>query len=813
MALYLWAGVATAQVAVRGDDPAALVLAKRLADTALPCAARVDALVGLQERGALGLQAAVTAMADADPELAAAAAAVVRHTWRELPAELFAELDQRPSAARLLLAELAIAPRPAAVAWAMRVAADPEQASATRCLALAAAGRVPGPAAAELLVTALLDDELLPGVELAIATLPSDLADTQIGRLHQALVEREVPVARALPLIERLSPRGLGMLLSSAVALPAEPRDALCRELAARGATAYFAQAAAALDGKLPLEAHWLFGAERLLDVAARRQRLLAALAADADGTELQQRAFAALSAAGGAAAELWAFAARRAARDEQYGWLVGLLEHSHGGIDPQGLLVWLDGPPPVAQAAAQALLRVGPFAPELAAALRERVCAVPVVGGPVLTALALALLRHGDAATVRAIWPHLVEADQVADFVAVLRHVHPEPACALLRSSLASATGAVRRELLLGLAALGDGAARASLVAESAELPPRFLARCAELVCGLSEAEALRVLDRAAAGDDDEACSAAVEWAAGCASPLVVARLLALTQDEALPWLQESALAALAAGPARNRSLAWLRRALRGPMDDAGERLAYAVLAGMPTPLASEDLRWCAEILLHWPLADAPGEAQHAARWPDGRRGFSLAVAVAERLRGTDPEAAAAVFAAVVQELVVRPATRTAIAPQRLLVFWRSLAREPELQQAIGAATAPLFLALREVPALGTGPGHWFLAMAEGGDRAASARRALGAALRHPDRDRLYEPFGGERAPRHGVDGLARLAALPHLAAAAAAQAAGDETGYTAAVALAREFAGRDTAALDQLVTLLPTNPKDLPR
>lgn len=813
-------GVAQQPVA-NAADPAVAVLASRLADPNLPCAVRSEALVGLQERAALSPARVVAVLDGADRELAAAAAALVRHTWLELPAELFAGLDAAPRAAQALLAELAVAPRPSAVAWAGLVAADAAQDLATRCLALAAADRAPGRAEAELLLTALLADELLPFVTAAFERLPAELADGLVGRLHQALAAGSVPVARALPLVERLSARGLRMLLSSAVALPEEPRDALCLELSHRAVPAYLEQVALVLDGKGPLEAHWLWGAETLLQPPGRQQRLLAVLADErADGdVAVQERVFATLLAAHGVAPEVLAYARRQ----DDHRSLVLLLEHCGERLDDDLLLEFLDGPPQVAGAAAQALLRRPALTERLQAALAALLGNAQVVGGDLLPVLALAVLRLGSDDAVIGLWPQLRHARQLADFVGVLRESRPKLAIQLWQQDLAADPDDAftrlqpreRLELLLGLVALRQTAWCQSLVREALAAPePAFLARCAEWARELDAAQVGSLLDAAAGQSDERTKAALVAWAAAAARDEAnQARLAQLAFGAAADEVQEAALSGLAAGPGRERCLQRLRAALVAPSDEGAEALAYAVLAGLPEPLDQAALELCAAVLLRWPVADADGEARRAARWPDGQRGFSLAVAVAERLRGADPDAAAAAFGAVARELAALPTACRAIAPQRLMVFWRALLREPELQQALGAATAPLFLQLHGAPELGAGVAHWFQAMAETGERSSAARAALAAALRHRHRDRLFEPFGGAREPGTGADGLARLAALPFLHTAEAARHAGDARGYTAAVAQAREFAGRDAVTLEHLQQLPKTLNSDPPR
>jgi hypothetical protein len=819
------AGVAQQPVA-NAVDPAAAVLASRLADPNLPYAMRSAALVGLQERAALRPVQVVAVLAGADRELAAAAAALVRHTWLELPAELFAALDAAPLAAQALLAELAVAPRPSAAVWAGRVAADATQDLATRCLALAAAGRAPVRAEAELLLTALLADELLPFVAAAFERLPAEVADGLVGRLHQALAAGSVPVARALPLVERLSPRGLRMLLSSAVALPDEPRDALCLALSDRAVPAYLEQVAAVLDGEGPLEAHWLWGAETLLQHPARQQRLLAVLAdarGDADhAAALQERVFATLLRAQWVGPEVLAYARRQADNRS----LVLLLERGGERLADDLLLDLLDGPPQVAAAAAQALLRRPALTERLQTALLAVLGNAQVVGGELLPVLALAVLRLGSDEAVTALWPHLRHAHRLTDFVGVLLKARPQLAVKLWQRDLAADPADAwdrlqpreRLELLLGLVALEPQAWRKALVREALAAPePTFLSRCAVWARELDAVEVASLLDAAAAQTEEQTAAALVAWAAAAAKDATnLARLAQWAFAGAASEVQEAALAGLAAGPGRELCLRRLRQNLAAPSDEAAESLAYAVLAGLPEPLDHAALELCAAVLLRWPVADADGEARRAARWPDGQRGFSLAVAVAERLRGADPDAAAAAFGAVARELAALPAACRAIAPQRLLVFWRALAREPEVQQALGAATAPLFLDLREVPDLGVGVAHWFLAMAMAeveAEAGGSSRAALLAALRHRQRDRLYEPFGGAREPGSGVDGLARLAALPFRHAAAAARRAGDARGYTAAVAQAREFAGRDAVTLEHLQQLPKTLNSDPPR
>jgi hypothetical protein len=270
----------------------------------------------------------------------------------------------------------------------------------------------------------------------------------------------------------------------------------------------------------------------------------------------------------------------------------------------------------------------------------------------------------------------------------------------------------------------------------------------------------------------------------------------------ELVDELRDVALRALMASPRRGELVAELRAAVAaGPLSEHLLPLPYEALGSMPTPLAADDLRLCAELFL-WPACTDPArDAEAAERFPDGTGGFPLVTAIAQRLRGADPDAVDAAFAAVLADLAADPRLAK-IAPQRLLVFWRTLTIEPPLLQRLGERLSPL---LRSDDRALRGPADRFLgdARLRRGEPAVDAMRAaIAGLLRLPSQRAHARVFLGERDPGAGVDPWAALSARPYVAMAHAAVAARDASALTAALHGIREFAGHDAGTLATLDT-----------
>jgi len=805
--LALWAGPLAAQ------QRAVQQLAAWVRDGDRDAAERCALLGELQDRAALDVPTVLAALGDPDPGLGMAAAAILRHEWAELPEALFAALDERPAAASALLRELAIAPRPAAAGWAQRWLQRPSVSADLRCLALAASGRTPGPGDGELLLATLAAGEADDGFHAAVALLPAPVADLLLGKLHALLASGRVDVAQALPLLDRLSDQGTERLLGLAVTLPGAAAAQLCQRLVQRRSPAYAARAAAALDGSIPLEPLWLLQAGPLLDRQQRRERLLALLGETSAGEPLRAAAFDALVDAAVVDDRLLDFA-----QDGDLGRLGKLdrvLDAAVAHLPEVRLVAWLGSEPELALKVVQALVRRPALGERLEAALLQPLLDSEVIAGLFLEGAALVLLQSGSEATVARLWPALRAAPGRLGFLDALARRRAPFVRGLLLADLAALAGtepvreAERDAVRLALCAAGDRRGLAELVAHAAARDATFVRRCVHFASPLDERSALHLLDAAVALSDEDLAGELIAWAATADAPAVHDRLRALWLAGGGGERQEAALRGLAAGPHRADLRRQLRAALAaGPLSDLQESLAFEVVAALPQPPGAADLELLADLVLRAPLADAEGEAARARRWPDGRAGFPLVAAVARQLRGADPAAVAAAFAGVAAD-VRRDPRHVASSRQRLLVLWRSLEAEAELQAAAGAATAELLLAIPDTAGLGDGPAHGFAlraatARGEHGAAAAHGRLAVALLLRLPAARRDARLFLGERDPAGGVDAWAALAAAPHLARARSARGAGDLVRAREAAALAAEFAGRDAAARAQIDTLM---------
>lgn len=861
--------LAVSPLAAQQDAPAAAIArwCTIVADAARSTDERLDALVALQDRGALPPALVAQAMGDADDDVARAAAAIVRHEWRELPSALFAGLDASPRAARVFLRELAQAPRPAAVAWAA-ARCGPEVARDDRLLALVASGGALQGEAADLVLQALLDGDLTDGARAAQAMLPARSADRLLGKLHAALQSSSVDVLRVPPLLDRLSASGLRQLLGLIVSLPDDRALALCDHLQLRAPQLLGERVAAALDDPTPLSTCWLPHAGPHLGVPSRRERLEALLADANEAMPRREHAFTGLLAARLATPAMLDFASDvDTVRSERQLRVRRLLDAAVEAIPPDVLLRWLDTDEQQALRVVQALSRRRGLEPELGQRLARDLLAATTADGQYLAAAAYALVQRGDEASLRASWPVLRRSARFEDLADGLARRQEAFAGSLLRDELAALAAPAdaaaaphvaaasgpedvatrerhRAAVLLALATHGDADAVQQLVAGAATSAPGFVRRCAHHVPVLPAAAARALLATAGVHADGVAGSPLdaelrvelVAWAAGAvADAEVAAAMVALwrqparePQDgdrgsedrggdrndeqnagrssgrdaELVAELRDVALRALTAGPRRRELVAELRAAIAaGPLSEHLLPLPYEALGSMPTPLAADDLRLCAELLL-WPACTDPArDAEGAARFPDGTGGFPLVVAIAQRLRGASPDAVDAAFATVLADLAADPRLASLV-PQRLLVFWRTLTIEPALLQRLGERLAPL---LRSDDRALRGPADRYLgdARLRRGEPAVDAMRAaIAGLLRLPSQRAHARVFLGERDPGAGVDPWAALSAQPYVAMAHAAVAARDAAALRSALHGIREFAGHDAGTLATLDT-----------
>lgn len=812
VAIALVAGLA-AQVA-----PPAVQL-EILRDANRPTAERVRALGALQEQGAFEVPLALAILGDADERLAGAAAAILRHEWLEFPAALERGLLTQRMAAVRLLRELAMAPRPAARLLVSQFLRRDDLSPGERCLALAARGEPLRGAEVGEIVAALLEDEVAAETYAATALLQPASADAMAGRLHAMLDQRQLPVGRILPLLERMSPRGHAALLAASRSLPAEAAEELCQFLLQTAPEAVHQQAAAMLDGNEPLLACFLLQAEKVLQQPQRRERLLAVLQEETAAAELAERAFTALVAARCVDPRVLAFAARDPGRRlERH---ARLLDDAAQALPEAVLLEWLAADPELVELTLAALLRRD-LTPRLERAVLDLLIEVQIPVGPAMTQAVAVILQRGQAKSIDRLQGLLLAKPELARHVDLFWRRNEPFVVDLLKLWLARAVAAAATgedvqpwllELQLALCARGHREGLSALVDGAAAFTPAFARRCAELAVAPEEAAALQLL-RLAGEAKDELAGELVAWAATCRSPVVEQQLRALWSVPEIGEREDAALWAWAAGPGRESLAEHLRVALHNPpLQERDEWLAYAWIGNLPEPLDAPALRLLAELALKGGLGDLAAEAQRAARWPDGRGGFTLVAAVAERLRGAMPRPAAGAFAAVARQLL-QDGLAPQLVRQRVLVLWHRLGVDLAMLEAVGGATAPLLLAIGDPTGFGDGAGHALVAKAmfqrgEHANAAAHARAAIAGLLRDPAQLAQARLCLGDRAPSRGEDGWAALAALPWLCAAQLALAAGDADGFAKARAAAYEFGGADLATR----TLIQSLPLELPR
>jgi len=769
------------------------------------------------ESGAFDVAFAIRAL-DADEEheeVARMAAAIVRHEWFELPAELFEGLDGRPRAQRRLLEEFARGPRRAAEPW-LRQQAEPREGRSIdhRMLALAALGEPLDRAGANLLLDAVAAPRVGDGYYLALPLLSAKLADGLVGRMHQGLLAEKLDPERLTFLIDRLSRRGVTSLLGLCVTLDVEAADVLLRHVHDVHPELVHERAAAALDGDGPVEAIWLRFASHVLDRDARVQRVVDVLAADKD-PERQRRALEALLSKG-LVDRRTLFAALDGVDVDVYLRRVQrMLQRQPSAVPAWQFAAWLAEGGDVQAAAAKAACNRAVLEPNVQAALLDLLRGVESATRGVVHDAVLALTLRGDAAALQRIWPLIVSSPSWSDLLDRLGHRDAPFVYERLLVDLADGEPDGFRDerdeqrdmIRLLLVGHGDRRELATLVEHAPRRAPLFLRRCRHYAQRLEPEHVQQLYDAALAADDFDVAAELLEWVAHCGGDAARDKLWQLWNEppevEFVEELLEIAMRELSRGPRRGLLVERLRAQLgTEPLDEQLMSLPYELLNGMSDPPSPDDLRLCAELLLLSPCGDPAAERRRVARWPDGTFGFPLVSAIATRLRGTDAVAAERMFTEVVDGLADDAPRAAAISPQRLKVFWRALAAHRELLLPLGRQTSRLWRDHDDVPA---GPARWFAALraerAGDFDRAEQLYRQAGhAMLRRPDARLDARWLLGERDPSARRDPLAQLAAAPYRMQLLAARAAGDEAAARRAAARAREFAGNDDITLDTL-------------
>ncbi len=779
-----------------GQGPAALV-----DDDGLDPARRCAALGELFDRGQLTVAQLGAALDGSNEPLRATAVAIARHEWCEWPTALLDFLEAHPVAARAVLHELAIAPRPSVDGWVARQAAT-ALASDLRLLALAARQAAPERNEGERILRGLVSEDAAAAA-LAIGRLPAAVADQLVGVAH-GLLAGGAPPELLTPFFDRLSDGGSRQLLGLVATLGPALAGPLGAELARRDVPQFWVRVRAAVDGEIALEPPWLRWSGRVLDTAARRGRVARILA---DGGELMARrieAFDALLDGKVFVPAMTAFLAEGDADRWRRLFAAGLT-----GV-PQALaLSALDGPDAVRNEALRALSR-RPLAPAEEARIVELAQAGMGRDGIDERGLALVLATLAQAGSDRGAALALDcargDADWFADVCEQLgRRRDPIGSSALLAElQRPPAAGepvehVMRRRDLLALV-LAEAHDRRQVEVLLTGLPARragFVRRCRRALPDLAAAQ-WRELAAALPGIADHDVRVEVlAWIGASTEPAVRDRLRASCQTADDEEEREVALQGLLAGPERGDLLAaWRAASARDP--DTDDRYSFAAIATMPEQLGDADLELLQYLLFTAPRLD-PRESERSRQFREGRAGFPVVAAIADRLR-RDPTAAARVCRDAAA--LAAAGDTKGLVRQRFLFLWTALQASPGLRFEVATATAALVLAIPDPEQVGDGPAQYYLtaALTAAGRHAealTAARAAIAGLLRSPAAAMDARIHLGVRDGDAGTDPYAALATAPWLALARAALARQDPAAARTALTQALEFAGRDSATL----------------
>ncbi len=800
----LWMAALSAQSSQQGDSVKGLESIVR--SEGAEAASRVRALSDLQSRNDLDSGVLADALLSSSTHVAACAAAILRHEWVEWPSEVIDAIAASPSALRHVLAELALAPRPSMSAFVQghRLHQD----ATIRALAIAAHDVAPDrEQSAFLLETALSSDDRT--VDLAIARIPSDVADRLVTSLHEGLLAG-VDASRAESFVSRLSDAGVNQLMGIASTLPDAQRSRVHDFLGQRKPAALLAAMRAMLDGEIPMDALLLRRCGEVADTPRRRERIVNVIA-DALAAKGDERKHALALAAFDAAVDARIvdgpvlLFARQDPQQRMTRLAKGRLDLTPFGADWNAEIG--EGSDADALRLAQILLRcTGAWPRELELHVRRAVADGLDFGrmpGAVLDAIAL-LARHGDEDSVRAAQKCAMGDRRLCAAFAHACLLRKDPiGDGIVASMLADGTASgdteqipVVLELLLLRAEQGelspDDARFDGLFAQLGSLPRAEIERMRRAFSQLSDARWQRVIDAMSLATESKAKVQLGSWLLACPSEralpaLRAARDAATEPEDRLEW-SEILL--------RTKDRAQLLEAGKtafGKNADADDDFVFAALGTMTMPLADADLAFLDWVMLTAPRLD-PRESSRA-RENRVRGAFPESSAVANvMLRDPDNAKRALVRSG---KLASERDTK-GLSRRRFVDLWNALQRNAELLDAVGQQTAALVLCIDDDSGLGLAPASLYAARsAEArGDHAAAEpllRAAIAGFLRDPESEAEARIHLGVRAPMEGSDAYAALAAAPFLARA---HAAADPAAQKAAAMLAREFAGRDEAA-----------------
>ncbi|MFT4511942.1 MAG: hypothetical protein ACI91B_000625 [Planctomycetota bacterium] len=777
------------------------------------------AICRAQDLGKLTPLEAVAKLAGSNESVARTVAAIVRHQWAELSQDFFTYLTANPKAAYRFLEELARAPRPAAEQWVREQSvARPNRSLNHRLLAFAALGKPLGKPEALVLLEALRNKQVDDGAYFAAPLLPKKVADGMLGRLHQGLMQGDITVADAGPLLDRLSARGIKSLIGLAVSLPQATARGLMRYVFEVRPKLVQERVAAALDGRVPLDPLLLGFASKLLTSQERIDRVVAVLR---DGESIEER---------GIAFEVLLLAQaidetvlELAIDDESVIELSRIIIMASTKLPASYVVDWLVHSPDVALAMSRALV----LRPQLEEVVQKQLLDILDGLGAADSHTPLyavtALVQGGNAQSLKVVWPLVINSVAWRDLLnrlgrrtepfvyeIILTELQSEANQKAPDSDAAEMLRQCKLDVLrLLLVSQGDRRELDTLVKNAPNRDSNFVRKCRQYATKLSDVQVQSLFDAALVAGDPDVASELLEWVVAVQPDAIGERLWLLWSQppevEAVEELLEVAMRLLVTGQKREPLLAQLRDAMaKGALPDKLSSLPYEALNSMAEPLHVSDLTLCAEMVLKMPLEDAEGEQRRIKRWPDGTVGFPLISAIGSRLRTADPVIVEQVFATMVEELQGDPRCSN-ISRQRLKVFWRSLAFNPELQRLIGHLTSQLWVFHDGDDPVSDGAAIWLQALhSEHEGNFGQAERLYSQAIR--ELLRLPSSRGearwllGDRDTAGGDDPVAQLSASPYRMRLLAAKKAGDQQAITIASNLVREFAGHDRETLATL-------------
>lgn len=674
-----------------------------------------EALRELAERGALAPEHFAAALLRGDDRAAAMAAKLLVQRVAPFPLDLLERIEEHDAACRVLLRELALHPRVAAVPWLRRLLARRTEPSSRLAVFVAfPRGELDARDGREIIAAA--EHVRISLVREAADRLSPRDADRLVGALHQRAVEGlELDVA--LEMLNQATADGERHLLALARVASPQHLDTIVDWLARRESNAIDGLVRDALRDESDVEPFLLRRAGRVVDDPEIRRRVVGLLrSADA---ETAVAAFEALVRGGVYTEPMLDYALAGSEVEDVERRVRTFLTLPDGQLDDRAWRRLLATEITRVQVGAlQRLYRQDALRPEYEPMLAE-LAQQPDYAG---TVAARVLAAKGRRAAVQQLFATL-DPVRRRETVTSLSDRDESWVLPLLLADSERESAEFRATRV----ALGDRGEIDAVFADPTRWTVAWLRRRdAEFTAGL-RADHLGALEAALVGSSKVSARIRLElvgWIAKRPDLPFGPLLERVYREDDDIGISELALEGLLRHDAGDPIRARVDTAVGGPMDEETEDLAYTVVAALERPLDDESARLVARMLLVAPLGDPRREIEAHFGLERGAAapGVVLTNIAMQQLRGGPTASTVRAIEAASDEAASHP-NRHALGRARLGRILTDLWREPAARLPLAPAVARLIIESPDLEPEYLGPA--WLARAERAESEGAFERA----------------------------------------------------------------------------------------